>query len=333
MRQDKDIHILCIWRKSAHRFKQNDLEILGKHFSVTLLYFRFTPACLVKMFLLMRTHDIAYAWFANVWAFFMVFFGKRCNTKTVIVAGGHDVANVPEINYGLPRHPILKHFAKYALKNADLVISVSKYNQQELLDFVTPKQNELAYNCFNEDIPEGLGTIRKKRVITAGQIDKKSSARKGHFQFLEVARCMPDVEFLHVGTFKDNTIDKLKKLAPTNVKYTGYLADKEYGKALKESKVYLQLSKHEAFGVSVVEAMAHGCTAVVSNAAALPEIVGSAGVVVETGHPEQIADKIRELFNNNDDHNEEAVKRAEDFSLQRRADKLIPIIRALREAK
>lgn len=333
MKKNKNIHVLCIWRKSAHRFKQNDFDILKKNFSVTLLYFRLTPVCLIKMFFLMQTHDIAYAWFANVWACFMVFFGKFCNTKTVIVAGGHDVANVPEINYGLPRHPILKHFARYALKNADLVLSISKCNQQELLDFVTPKQNELVYCCFNEDIPEDLGVTRKNQVITAGQIDKKSSARKGHFKFLDVARCMPDVEFLHVGKFNDDTIDKLKESAPANVKYTGYLADKEYGKALKESKVYLQLSEHEAFGVSVVEAMLHGCTPVVSNKGALPEIVGSAGEVVEMEKPEIIADKIRELFNNNDDYNREAVKRAREFSPQRRNDKLIPLIRTLRKAK
>ena len=327
-----DIRVLCIWRKSGHRFKQNDYEILKQAFSVTLLYFTYSPICIVKMLYLMCRHDIAYCWFGNVWAFFMVLFGKICRTKTVIVAGGHDVANVEDINYGLVRHPVLKHFARIAMTNADMVLSVSEYNRGELLKFVTPKRNALVYNCCNETVIEHSSSSRKNRVITAGQIDRKSCSRKGYFEFLQVAGHLPDIEFLHIGKAKDQTIEKLQGMAPANVTYTGYLPDEEYAKVLGESKVYLQLSKHEAFGVSVVEAMLHGCTAVVSNKAALPEIVGSAGVIVDPDDPEKIAERIR-LILENCDNNEKAVERAKEFSLKRRADRLVPIIRELVEER
>jgi len=49
-----------------------------------------------------------------------------------------------------------------------------------------------------------------------------------------------------------------------------------------ESKIYLQLSRHEAFGVSVVEAMKYGCIPIVSNAFALPEVVGNNGYIINT---------------------------------------------------
>jgi len=195
MSDHKKYKVLCVWRKSGHRFKQNDYKILQEAFIVTIFYFKFTPFHIVKMFILMRKYEVAFAWFANIWAFLMVLFSKVWGTKTVIVAGGHDVAA-----------------------------------------FVTPKKNALVYCCSKEE-SKNTTFSRKDQVITVGQIDKKSSVRKGHFEFLEIAKCFSDIQFYHVGQTKDQTIDELKRLAPLNVTYLGYLPDGKYRRVLQESKV------------------------------------------------------------------------------------------------
>ena len=75
-------------------------------------------------------------------------------------------------------------------------------------------------------------------------------------------------------------IEYVKSISPSNIYYLGFVDKKELEKYYEESKIYLQLSRHEAFGVSVVEAMRYGCIPVVSNAFALPEVVGNNGFVI-----------------------------------------------------
>ena len=65
--------------------------------------------------------------------------------------------------------------------------------------------------------------------------------------------------------YSEKTINRVKKYAPENVTFLGFLKKTELIGYYKTSKFYLQLSRHEAFGVSVVEAMSYGCIPIVSN--------------------------------------------------------------------
>ena len=53
--------------------------------------------------------------------------------------------------------------------------------------------------------------------------------------------------------------------------------------------MYVQASRHEGFGLAVAEAMLAGCVPVVMNVTAMPEVVGDAGVLIESQEPEEVA--------------------------------------------
>ena len=55
----------------------------------------------------------------------------------------------------------------------------------------------------------------------------------------------------------------------------------------------MQASRHEGFGLAVAEAMLAGCVPVVMNVTAMPEVVGDAGVLIESQRPEDVAEGIR----------------------------------------
>ena len=55
-------------------------------------------------------------------------------------------------------------------------------------------------------------------------------------------------------------------------------------------------SAWEGFGIPVVEAMACGTPAIVSNAASLPEVVGEAGLLVDPYSIDQIEQAIRTIY-------------------------------------
>ena len=51
---------------------------------------------------------------------------------------------------------------------------------------------------------------------------------------------------------------------------------------MSKAEAFIMLSEYEGFGIPVLEAMAAGCPAIAINRSALPEVVGDAGIVVET---------------------------------------------------
>ena len=67
-------------------------------------------------------------------------------------------------------------------------------------------------------------------------------------------------------------------------------------KYYNESRVYLQLSRHEAFGISAVEALMGGCQPIVSNCYALPEIIGDSGYIVKECIVDETVDYINTIF-------------------------------------
>ena len=113
--------------------------------------------------------------------------------------------------------------------------------------------------------------------------------------FVQAASLVPDVEFVVAGKWMDGSVEALRAVAPGNVTLTGWLEREELDALYRRASVYVQASRHEGFGLSVAEAMLAGCIPVVSSAGALPEVVGDAGVVLDTVAPVPgaIADAIR----------------------------------------
>jgi glycosyltransferase involved in cell wall biosynthesis len=62
----------------------------------------------------------------------------------------------------------------------------------------------------------------------------------------------------------------------------GEVADEKLADLYKGATALVFLSKYEGFGLPVIEAMAAGCPAIVSDQSSLPEIAGKVGPIVKT---------------------------------------------------
>jgi L-malate glycosyltransferase len=80
------------------------------------------------------------------------------------------------------------------------------------------------------------------------------------------------------------------------VTFTGHASDEDLGAAYAEADVLVVASGHEGFGVPLLEAMAAGLPIVASPEGGLPEVLGSAGVAVETKDPWALAGTITTLL-------------------------------------
>jgi glycosyltransferase involved in cell wall biosynthesis len=82
------------------------------------------------------------------------------------------------------------------------------------------------------------------------------------------------------------------------VVFTGFLDQPTLNAVYSGATVFAFPSLAEGLGLPVLEAMACGAPVVASNASAVPEAVGSAGVLTDTKNPEAFADALRQVLTN-----------------------------------
>lgn len=310
-----------------------DIEILSKKFNVkTQNNYKRAIGNLVSNFYHLVWCDLIFCWFASAHFFPSIFIAKLLNKKIVVVAGGYDVASVPDINYGgMLKNGIVKWFRKKVLNLADLVIAVSKSNQREIYENaeVPPSRVKLIYHGFSIPVKESWDTDKKNIVISIGEVKKDNFQRKGLLSFVKLSKSLPDIPFYLIGKWTDDSYKYLKEIAPENLVLTDFLENERFDHLLSEAKVVVQLSAHEAFGCSVAEAMLWGCIPVVSNRFALPEVVGDTGYIVEYGDIGQAQRAIQKALNNEKNGDLARERIINLFPLEPREVKLISQIEGL----
>jgi glycosyltransferase involved in cell wall biosynthesis len=79
------------------------------------------------------------------------------------------------------------------------------------------------------------------------------------------------------------------------VTFRGSVSDADLQASMGHADVLLLTSRHEGFGIPVLEAMAAGLPVVANRAGALPEVVGGGGVLVDARDPYQVAGAVARL--------------------------------------
>lgn len=332
---DKKLKILFT-KDMTRSFISRDITTLKKHFDVEVIDFKFNVRDLkgsllsiYKIFKGVLWADLTFSWFAGRHAHAAVQLSKIFRKKSIVVIGGYEVANEPEIEYGAMLNPKSARMVKYILANADKILAVSEYSKKDILKYTNSNKIELVYNSvdFHEFKPNGA---KENLVITVGYVVNHALRRKRYDIFVKSAKYLPNIKFVLIGEFIDDSIEYLRSIAPPNVEFTGFISDKELLKYYQKAKVNCQLSIYESFGVALAEGMLCGCIPIVTNCAALPEVVGDAGFYVPYGDEKATAEAIKNAFNS--DKGKEARERVKNmFSLEKREAKLVEIIKNLHD--
>jgi glycosyltransferase involved in cell wall biosynthesis len=308
-------------------FVQQDGEILSRHFKVARVNYR-RPFDLSKIFSSVWQCDVSFSWFASGHSFAAVLFSKLLGKKSIVVAGGYDVACVPEINYGQFTFSWTKRFmTRFSLEYADLVLPVSEFTKKEVLRWARPKKIQVIYNGIDLNRFTAVGK-KEDLVITVGGVSRSNLRRKGLKTFVKSARLVPEARFVVIGKEQDDSINSLRAVASSNVSFTGYVNDEELLEWYQRARVYVQVSAYESFGMSLAEAMLCECVPVVTERGALPEVVGDTGFYVPYEDEKATASGIKAAIKS--DRGILAKRRIEDlFSLKRREKALKEAVKAL----
>jgi glycosyltransferase involved in cell wall biosynthesis len=305
--------------KDLSTFVLNDLNILKKHYKVIPIRWINEEDFIYKVKNIIDMVDITYSWFAIEHAYYTIRLSQNKGIKSIVVVGGWDAAECPDINYGrfqLSKGEIFR--TKYVLKHSDVLLAVSKFTKNEVLNRFDLKNIKLVYNGV--DINKFNIKEKDDIICTIGS----KIELKGLETFAEVSKYFPNYKFVIIGINS-----KLIHDINPNIIQTGIINHNEVTDWLEISKVYCQLSYRESFGVALAESMLCGCIPLVTDVGAMKEVVGENGYYTNYNDVEKTIDGINKSMNSNLSKKDIRKRIVNNFSMSKREKKILNIIEDL----
>ena len=164
--------------------------------------------------------------------------------------------------------PLFYKWIRFCYSMGDVIITPTEYSRRLLMGYGIKKpiialSNGIDLRQFTPDQEKRKGFRKKyhlskedKVVISVGHYIE----RKGILEFVEMARKLPEVQFLWFGYTDPKLIPaKVKtaiETAPANVQFPGYVTPQELRYAYEGSDLFCFMSHEETEGIVVLEALA-----------------------------------------------------------------------------
>ncbi len=278
---------------------------------------------------------------ADIYHFFNFVVPPRVPGK--IVNTVHDLVylNFPE-TMEKRNYRRLKMHLERSCQDADVIITVSETVKQELIDQMNlPKEKiRVVYNGVDQNrfrpVTDRLSGLPKDYFLYLGTLEP----RKNLLGLLESYRIVkPKIGDCKLvlggarGWEYDTIFEKVKEYGlEQDVVFTGYLPSEDLPKLYSGAKAFVFPSLYEGFGIPPLEAMACGVPVITSDCSCLPEVTGSAAVLVNPKDSEQLADAMERILTESD-LRESCIKQGfehvKQFTWEQATDKVFEIYKEL----
>lgn len=309
-------------------FIKEDLEILQRNFEV--VPFKWTSLKdinnLTNLLLNIRCTNLNFIWFADIYASLTVLASKLLGKKSIVVVGGFDVANTPEINYGLMRKPLSAYMVKFVLKNAEKILTVDESLKEEAITNAKIVGSNIVTVPTGYDCEKFKPSTEKENIVMTVSVgDSWERVRlKGIDVFVETANLLPEVQFIIIG-IQGEALENLKSMSTSNVKFVPQLPHDELIAYYQKAKVYCQLSMREGLPNALCEAMLCECVPVGTNRYGIVTAIGDTGFYVPYGDSKVTVESIEKALKS--DKGKDARRRIKQmFPMEKRGDELVRVI-------
>ena len=238
---------------------------------------------------------------------------------------------------------------KKAILKAKKIITVSNFSKQEIMDIykADPEKIEVIYNGYNnflyntnlddeektKSILEDYG-LEKPYLLYIGRLEKKKNIANliEAFAILKENKKI-DHKLVLIGNIGFGH-DELKYIIEefkleNDVIKLGWVQEYDLPILLKNSSAFVFPSKHEGFGIPVIQAMACGVPTVISDIPTLREIAQDCSVFFNPLDRNSIAESIDKVLSDKDLQQkliEKGKARAQHFSWQKCAEQTLKIL-------
>lgn len=244
--------------------------------------------------------------------------------KPVIVTV-HDIIpymlrNNEQLNiYRTPADRLFDRIAMMGLRQADLLIAVSEYTRQCLINYLRISPERIItvrsginqevfrpiYDCSDVYHRYGLNPA-KQYIIYVGSEDPRKNLQVLFHALSILRQKFPNIEFIKVGNphfdyERQRLIHLVHTLGIQDIThFLNDIPDSDLALFYSTAKVCVLPSLYEGFGFPVLEAMACGLPTVVARATSLPELVGTAALLFNPNDVDDLCVQIAHLL---DDEN------------------------------
>ncbi len=211
---------------------------------------------------------------------------------------------------------IFRSVVPRAARRSRRVLTVSERSKRDIVELYGVPDEKVVVTLNGVDpvfSPSGAGT--HDYILSVGAIQR----RKNQAAALRAAQEL-GMPLVVVGPEKDPAV--ARELREQGATLRGYLPIGELADLYRGAACLVQASRHEGFGLPVLEAMASGTPVVTVPDPALLEVVGEAAIVVAAG---EIADGIRAALAERDRLSLAGIDRARLFSWRTAAERTVAV--------
>lgn len=284
---------------------------------------------------------------ADVSVFFNYFLPPGVKGKSILFVYDMVLRDCPETAERKNKLLLVPNLRR-SIRNADVIVTISQFSKRRIIEYYGVSEEKIAvipcavnsgrfFPCGRAEIDRTrrkygidgeyflyLGTLEPRknipRLIKAYDIAGKRMGKN-----------IPKLVICGGQGWQFNKIfSEAKELSlEKSVVFTGYVDDSDVCPLMSGAKAFCFPSLYEGFGMPPLEAMACGTPVIVSDRAAIPEVVGSCGIKVDPYSTEEISDALIKICDN-DFAEQQAVygiERSKAFSWEKSAEMLLDIIK------
>lgn len=200
-----------------------------------------------------------------------------------------------------------------ARREAAHIIAVSERTRQDIIEILDVAPERVT--TVHLGAPTDIGTISDQEraevliryglaevqyVLFVGELAARKNPIRLAEAFAQIATELPMTRLVYVGSpgiGYDDLRMKINKLKiDSRVELLGHVPRKDVLSLHAGATAFVLPSRYEGFGIPVIEAMLSDTPVIVSDAGALPEVVGNAGIVVPGADAAGLAAAIRRVL-------------------------------------
>ncbi len=247
----------------------------------------------------------------------------------------------------------MRYLLRQAVKRANKIISVSHHTRQDLIEILKVPSEKIVViheapspifrpydrNKVRTLLKERYG-IQKKYIYHLGNIEPRKNLIVLLQAFTRVCQELGTEYQLVVSGQKGWLIRSLSHFLKNypmrdQVLFTGYVPMEDLPLLMNGAEIFVFPSLYEGFGLPVLEAMSCGTPVISSNRSSIPEIVGSAGVLIDPTDVRELAHRIVYLLRNGEERRRLSLlgkDQAARFSWEEVARKTLDVYRSVKYA-
>lgn len=290
--------------------------------------------------------DLYYSWWASG-SIVPLFIARLKRKPIIVVAGGNECMLYRDSLSNRPKGYLATSWYKklavrLTIKFSTKLLIVSEFMREDINKFGGKKAIKV-YNAIDTEKFSPSNKIRTEITSIFTLDHDVVELKRGYFLLNSIPMILkefPEQIFTIIGRFGDayaNLLRLCKELGiERNIRFIDNIPNNQIIEWLCRSKIYIQLSDTETFGMAIAEAMSCQTPVVVSTQGAIPEVVGNCGIFVNHNDHKAIAAGIISLLKKSEEERHELGFKArerivENFSVERRKKSIYDILKGIKK--